>query len=167
MKDELREDELFHKYLDIVKTISKRIDTSKITIEVRMMHSERSSRPLKGTRPTNEKLYEAVAKDLAVRSRLTELKATLAVEIDLLEMTLEATNGHLRTKYVEYFDSYKNVEEKKMLGKKILLRGHELAQSLQSAQSHIDMIIKDIDQAGFSMRNMVDLFKILHERTPV
>jgi hypothetical protein len=160
----IKNDDVFIRYQDIVATIDKRIDTSKITNEAKLLHAERKSRTLKGTRPTNDQLYEAVARDLAVRSRLTELKLNLTVESDNLATAQTTIAAHLRVSYAEFMTEYKTQEDKKVLLRRVLRKGTELLERINSVSDQLDLLIKDIDQASFSLSHLVSLFKILHER---
>ena len=164
LKNLLTDDEVYRKYSDITRVMEKRVDVNQILTEAKLLHAQRSARSLVGTRPTNEKLYEAVAKDLAVRGRLVELRMTLNVEIDNLSTTLATVTAHTMLKCDDVLSAYKTVDARKTAMRKVTRRGSELLEKLKSADDQLSTIVKDIDQASFSLSHMVTLFKILHER---
>ncbi len=162
-KERLGEDATFQQYRRIVSTIEKRVTVSKFVVEARSLHSSRTMRNLKGNAPSSDKVYEAIVRDMAARSRIVELKMTLFVEKELLESALSSISAHIRALY-DLSDLARTLDEKKVLLKKVLNKGYTLLEEIASAVEVMDLIVKDIDQAGYAVRNLVELIKLRIER---
>lgn len=163
LREELREDKTFQQYRRIVKTIDERVNLIKNVTEARSLHGARTMRELKGNAPTTQKVYEAIVRDMATRSRIIELRIALFTEKELLDSALSSVTAHVRSVY-DLNEAGRTLDQKKQLMKKILNRGFVLLEELKSALEVFDLIIKDIDQAGFAVRNLVELVKIQIER---
>lgn len=163
LKKALAEDDTYLRFRNIVRTIQKRINVEKNLIEARSLHGARTVRTLKGTAPSATALYEATVREAATRARLTEIKITLYVEEQLLKASLDATISHLRTAYDLSFVG-NTQEDRKLVVRSILRSGYKLHDELTSAINILDLIVKDIDQAGYSTRNLIDIVKIQTER---
>lgn len=163
LKEQLREDSTFQQYRRIVSTIEGRVTITKFVIEARSLHGARTMRTLKGTAPSSDKVYDAIVRDAATRSRLVEMEIALLVERDLLKSAMAAVSAHLQSSY-DLGELARTLTDKRTLIKKILKRGHSLLDEMESAKDALDLIIKDIDQAGFAARNMVEIIKLRVER---
>lgn len=159
----LKDDNTFVRYRNIVKTIKERISLEKNLAEARSLHAARTIRSLKGSTPSPASLYEASVREAATRARLTELKVTLYVEKELLKEAIDSTVSHIRSAYdMTYVGSTQ--EERKLALRSMLRSGYRLLDELNAALDVLDFVIKDIDQCGYSLRNMIDIVKIQIER---
>lgn len=162
-KTALKEDPTFLRYRNIVRTIKERINVDKNLAEARSLHGARTIRSLKGTAPSPSTLYEASVREAATRARLTELKVTLYVEKELLSEAIESTVSHVRSAY-DMSDLGSTQEERRLAIRSMFRGGYRLLDELKAASDVLDFIIKDIDQCGYSLRNMIDIVKIQIER---
>ncbi len=145
--------------------IDERINVDSIQREVQLIQSGRLTRNLAGKPPSSKVLYEAIAKDIANRARLTELRSQLTPEIGLLNRALANTESHVRYAYSdELSECGSTAEARKMILRRVLQSGHSLRDTLDVLVSGIDYTVKDIDQSSFGTSNLVKILMLLTER---
>lgn len=162
---DIREDENYKKYKRVLKLIKKRLDIERDRSEVMSIHASRGSRAIYGEKQYSKKvLYEANAKDLMHRSRLTEIREMNSIQISYLKEARDALHRYILTKYKIEMRSYSNQQARKALLDSVTKAASEMIAESQALIDTIDMFIKDIDQAGHSIRHMVDILKLIAEK---
>lgn len=160
----IRADARYKKFKKIVTEAQERVDFEKDREEALALHSGLVVRTIYGKKMYSSKtLLESLAQVQANRSRLVELRVRSSIHISYVK---EASSAFKRYIYTAYADDMRNAEYRtKDQREALLMRLTAIAEEFMSeGNSHLDMIdtfIKDLDQAGFSMKHMVDVLRLL------
>lgn len=157
----LKEDAQFKKFRNIVATLRTAINVEKDTAEALSLHSSRTSRNLYKLPKGPRSLLEASLMDMSFRSRLTEIRIQLASNGAILEEAVKAIKRYINTEFNDELNAYSNVEQKRNMVERVIASALDLQASCESTIATIDDLIKDLDQAGFHLRNAVEIMKIL------
>lgn len=157
----LKEDAQYKKFRNIVATLRLSINTEKDMTEALSLHSSRTSRGLYAKPKGPRILLEASLMDMSFRSRLTEIRIQLSSHTAILEEAIKAIKRYLNTEFSDELNMYSNVEQKKNMIERIIASALDLQASCESTIATIDDLIKDIDNAGFHLRNAVEILKLL------
>lgn len=162
---DIREDSNYKKYKRVLKTVSSRLDVDSARQEILAIHASRASRSIYGEHQYSKKvLYEANAKDLMHRSRLTEIRENISIQISYIRESRSALHRYILTRYKAEMRAYSNQQSRSALLDSITHRALEVISENQSIIDSIDMFIRDIDQAGHNIRHMVDILKLIAEK---
>lgn len=162
---DIKEDLVFKKYQAVVATVQGSLDPEKIKAEALFLHKTRPSRELFREKMSPVKTNDAILRDLSNRARLVELRVNLALQVDLLTTTLSSLKDHLLTAFGdEIKEVASNAELRSALMHKVTARGRTLKAEYETVLALLDKLIEDIDKAGFSLRNSMELIKVLTER---
>lgn len=161
--DAIRIDPTYRKFRSAVDTIKERVTPTAAVAEARSLHAKRSIRNLKGKTPSAHAVYAAATEDASNRARLIELRTNLMIEVELLDMLIDSTAAYLIASHD--LSGYATTKgERSDVINRILKRGVELRAELKSAMNVLDLIVKDIDQAGYAVHNLVEIIKIITDR---
>lgn len=165
LKDLLRKDEQYRSYRNIFRTVQEGLDLQKTLKEATFLHKSRKSRLLFEARVSPQKLQDAILMDMSNRSRLTELKSLLLNEQELLSTAISLGKKHVRATYATILKEYGSTKDAQMLVvDKVFSSGTAFLAEIDSAVEILDLFVRDIDQAGFSLRNVVETLKMMLER---
>ena len=130
--------------------------------ECKTLHNARLSTKIRDNKGqfSVQLLYDANAIDLATRSRMVFLAANLKLRLSKLETAFDAINTYIINKYT---NDLRTIDAKNKYAKRILNSYIKRINTAHAALEFIEALIKDIDQSGFSMRNIVDCVKLLSE----
>lgn len=164
LKMSLLKDDTFKRYRQIVKTIKDKIDLEELEDEMMRLHSGRISRTLYGTTPSGDKLQSASLQDSSNRSRLAEIQVRVTKQADILHIAMDATRIYLAGEFRDYVDDLKTKGERTAFFDGYLKNGVVLLAKMRSFSNRIDIIVKDIDQTGFSLKRSVDILELIYSR---
>jgi hypothetical protein len=165
LKDSLRESSEYQTFTRIVKTVRATLIIDKILKEAEFLHQNRKSRSLHARKLSALDLQEAILNDMANRSRLTELRSLLSRQYELLGTAIETIKRHIRFHHRDDVDELApKVGDKTALIDMILQSPLKTKSEIAGASEVLDIYIKDIDQAGYALRNSVDLLKLILDR---
>lgn len=161
----LRKDEAYKRYRSILSTVKESFDIEKHLKEAGYLHRKRKSRLLFETRVSPQKLQEAILIDLSNRSRLVEIKIMILNEQELLTTSISICKKHIRATYPDVLKEYGSTKEAQLLVvDKVFSVGLSTLAEIDKAVTILETLIKDIDQAGFGLRNVTETLKMLLER---
>lgn len=165
MISDVHSDKHYITFNKIYIRIQKSIDIDAIIDECRVLHNSRISTKIKDNKGQfkPEMLIDANAIDLANRARMTYLASDLQLKLSKLNSAMEAFENYLLNEYSTAYQ-LKTVEARKRFAKLIMKTQLKYYQQGMAALDFINALIKDIDQTGYGLRNMVDLIKILSEK---
>lgn len=167
MLEELKEDEIYLTTRRICSTVKKSLDIHRIADEAKVLHLSRTSTQIYKLKLEPTSLAEAALKDVSVRSRLSELKASAYRQKIVLEKATEKCQAHVSVVYqAEIKLLTSNASDRKHLFNKILAPIVELISDLDGLLEILEIHLKDIDQASFALRNATEMLKVLMERAP-
>ena len=145
--------------------IGSRVNVDNIYRECKLLNASRSAKNLADEVPSAPKLYDAIAKESATRSRLTSIRCALFPEMSLLKSAIRKIESHLRVAYAQDIKKYgSTVEERNQVVRRILHKGHYLLDSIESAIAVVDMILKDLDQNSYYTSNLTQVLGFMLDR---
>ncbi len=161
----IKNDKAYKQLRETTETITASVDHDKILREVKTLHNDRPSRNLYKIAMEPSKLFIASAQDMSHRSRMSELKVTLFQRMKSLEKIIEETEVHIGSKFQEEIRAKaKTAHERKTLIAKFLQTPLGALKDLSYSIEVIDIYIKDIDQASYSLQRCVEVVKMTVER---
>ncbi len=151
----------YKKYKSIVQNIASDVNTEQVIKDTQLIHKSRLSRTLR-KQASPVALQEASLNDLTQRSRLIEMRVALFVHMASLKLTLKQTAEFLSVKYAKSLKGFcGTAQERKAAIDIVLQEGITLQDSMQTALDVIDMVVKDIDQGGYGLKNSIEVVKML------
>jgi len=159
---EIRNDPSFTKFKRVVRITGTRLNLEKDREEALASHAARTSRTLHGSKRYSPKdLIDATLTDGRTRSRLVEIRVKASNHIELLEDACDAIKHHLFTEYHEQLKAFSTVDQRSALVKRVQRVALNMVAEGRTLLDLLDQIIKDIDQNGHSLRNSMELLKLL------
>lgn len=161
----LRADPIIEKALSLVEQSESAISLERVEREMRVLHESRTSRKLYKAALEPSSLSEASLRDMSNRSRLSELKAQVYVQKNALDVALEAATAHMTTKYAAVLREVASTAgDRKYVIRKVLNPLVARIGELGATMEVLDIHIKDIDQAAWSVKVAADMLKVILER---
>lgn len=158
----IRDDPEYAKFKVIFTRIRERVDLDKDLNEVLNLHAGRTSRKLYGEKQYSVKaLLDASLKDMSYRSRMVEIRVRASVQISVLEESVVALRKYLSTEYADDLREFGTVAERKSFVDRVLKSPLAYIEEANSLLDTIDILLKDLDQASFGLRNMLECLKLL------
>lgn len=162
-RNTLREDPSLSRFSEILRTCQGSININSTEAELRSLHANRKSRKLSSGNVSASKLSDAISIEAYTRSRLTELKLMVYRTVQLLRTNLAIARRHIQTEYrneVRELSGTTKADREAFLDR-LFPGALSLLDELESVQTQIDYIIKDIDQVGYSMRELRELLNMV------
>ena len=145
----------------LIKKGKYHVDTVAYDAEVDKLHAKRLVRSLKTTELVNSfqrKFTDAALQNQAYRSRIIAIKKRCYNVSADLEEHLDTLRGYLRTKYPVSLSEYKTVADKNAAINSVLEKPIKLLSDLSRMDVGLEMIVKDIDQASWSLKAISEAF---------
>lgn len=161
---ESRRDPVIVKAFAVKVESDSALNLERIEREIKILHESRTSRTLYKVALEPTKLAEASLRDMSCRARLSELKKEVFLQKMLLEAAFEACAAHLSTKYGEDLRQLaSNATERKYLNNKVLSPLVSRIAELDATAMLLEIDMKDIDSAGFAIRNATEMMKLIYD----
>lgn len=158
----VRDDIVYVKFKKILEVTMTKVNIEADTSEALALHASRTSRRLNGEdRYSAKKLIDANLKDLACRARLVELRVKNDKKLRYLTEACEAMRRHITTEYADDLLDYKTVAERKAFIDRILKSANAFLSEGEAMLTMLDTLIKDLDQCGYSLKNVIECLKLL------
>lgn len=158
----LKADTRYKKFRKAVEAAQERVDFEKDRSEALNLHSSLLVRSLYGKKQYSSKtLIEAVSQVQANRSRLVELRVRSSIHLSYIKEYSANFRRYVYTQYSDTLKSYKTRDQRDALLLRLTAKAEEFLSEGESHLNLIDTLIKDLDQAGFAMRHMIDVLKLL------
>jgi hypothetical protein len=111
------------------------------------------------------RFLRAVLQNQANRSRFVEIKVRCFVTKERLDRHLTKLRQHLMSRYSGALrNSAGTQEERRSIVNNELAEAMELQQSIKTVMDIADLIINDVDQAGWDMKRIIDAMTLIQER---
>ena len=163
---EIRKDPNYAKFLKIVEGIRKRIDLEAITTEALGLHSARTSRSLHGNdRYSPTALIDASLKDLSFRARMVEMRVRLDIAVSNLSEAVAAIKRHISTEYNDELRDFSTAEQRRSFVDRVIKNSNQFLSEGEALIKTLDHLIKDLDQAGHSMRHIIECLKLMSQNS--
>lgn len=151
----------YKQYRRILKTVMESVDLAALEKEAKTLHQSRPSRHLTPKQISPRVLTEAHMRDIANRARLVEIRVSLAEHQAQLELCVRTVRGFLT---IEFGDASPatNRDDRRAYFDRYFRNGIAFLDEVNRIIAMLDLFIKDLDQCGFSMRNLVTLLQMIY-----
>ncbi len=154
----------FKKFVHVYKVEYEKLHIQQDIDEILAMNSSRMSRELYDKRQYKpEVLMDASSKDSAFRSRIVELRVKANLHIQAMQSAVTAISNYIYITYVKDDRQFSSESQRRTYIDMILKR---YITEIEFASRMIDLadtIVKDIDQSGFMVHNMIECLTLLAE----
>lgn len=158
----IRGDTRYKKFKKILMASKDKLDFEKDRQEALMLHSGLLVRTIYGKKLYSSKtLLESLSQVQANRSRLVELRVRSSIELSYVQEASKALRRYVYTTYADDLKEYRTKDQREALFLRLTAVAEEFLSEGESHLGLLDTLIKDLDQAGFAMKNMVETFKLL------
>jgi len=158
------EDKRVKRLLSDVCSGNMSIDVNASLDEMETIHRSRMVRSLKTKSLFGvggaQKIAEVIQQNQANRSRVVEIKLGALRRRMLLEERLELTATYLRVKYSNNLSEYRTVGERSSVIDSLLEPVNKLVSELSRVEEYADIVLEDMDKAGWSLKNLEDAMSI-------
>ena len=159
--DTIRSSTPFKKYESILDLILKQFDAHALFEEAKALHAGRKSRNLKVKNIAPMTLAEANLQDVSHRARLVEVRVSITEHASSLATAIKAAKRATLIRYSPDID-VSGVTAKRLYVERFFKEGEAYLAEMNMIMDSLDHFIKDIDQAGYAMKNTVALLNMVY-----
>lgn len=160
----IREDEEYQKFRKVIRLELERLKLEQDQKEVLSLHASRLSRGIYDKRQYSaQMLIDASMMDLSFRSRIVEIRVKASLHISIMEAAIGSIRKYLYSKYVQSSSSFSTENSRQSYIDTILKSYIKEVEKAKAFLQLCDTLVKDIDQATFNLRNMLECLKLLSE----
>lgn len=166
IRKKIRKDKRFKS----IKSIYKTNPLFQVTIdeyrdEIRTMFKIRIFRSLNTKSPNIlNKLAEALVQDQSFRSRMTEILSQLVMAKKSLNDMAERFFDYASTEYARDLKAIGAAKERSSFVRDVLSEYFTYCENLDNLMMEIDIYVKDIDKAGYTAKNLIEVVDMLTYR---
>lgn len=162
--DSIRNDDEYKKFKRIIKLELDRLNIEQDQKEVLSLHSSRLSRSIYDKRQYSAQvLIDASMMDLSFRSRIVEIRVKASLHVSIMQAAISSIKKYIYSKYVQNSAQFSTEASRQAYIDTVLKNYVKAVDAVESFLQLCDTIVKDIDQAGFNLRNMLECLKLLSE----
>lgn len=154
----LKSDEHYQKYRRILQ--NKAVDIEGVYQELTNLHAGRAVRNM--DIPSPKKAAKASMQEVGYRSRLVELRVTTNREFTNLCVAHQAIKDHIAHHHAGLIEG-RSIDDRQRSLRRLLPAGERRISELETLIEAIDLVISDIDQAGFALKRVVDSLAITNK----
>jgi tRNA U34 5-carboxymethylaminomethyl modifying GTPase MnmE/TrmE len=159
LKTDILEDARVSRALSRLKKSS--IDPITVYANLQAMHSSRPVRALnksKVLKNSNGELLEANLTDIAFRSNLVEQKLNIMKDSLRRQEQIKAVSNYIMVKYASRIkEQHKTVTAQRAYVKFLLEKYTEVSSMLEDLLKVIDLVVEDIDSAGWALKRVQEI----------
>lgn len=133
-----------------IEGLEREIDSLHLTRQVRKLKTEEIIQSFQ------KKFIEAALQNQAYRSRLVEIKVKCFRVAAKLEEHISVVRSYLGITYPNSLRKYRTVGERKQAINSVLEEPTSFLTKLELKDRELEVIIKDLDQASFSLKHIID-----------
>lgn len=160
----IREDEEYQKFRKVIRLELERLKLEQDQKEVLSLHASRLSRSIYDKRQYSAQiLIDASMMDLSFRSRIVEIRVKASLHISIMEAAIGSIRKYLYSKYVQSSNNFSTENSRQSYIDTILKSYIKEVEKAKAFLQLCDTLVKDIDQAAFNLRNMLECLKLLSE----
>lgn len=166
LRKKLAQDVVWKRFRTQVRDLEA-VDVEKYLDELRKMHKSRSVRMLGAmTQTSGKKVGDAVSQEIAVRSRCTEIVLDCIVMRNLLTTATSVLKKHIEANYPKTLRTMgvTTVTQRRNLLDALTNPYLEKLDSLHTVIEIADLIVADIDQAGFGIKHINEALQVATRR---
>lgn len=159
---EVRESQKYKLFKKIYAKALTKIDVERDRKEVLGLYSSRTSRRLYGDKQYSVKrIMEASANDMMVRSRIVEIRVQIKMHASYVEEAINALSKQVAIEYKDDLKQFRTADLRKGVGDRLFKEPLAMLAEVDSFVAMIEHFVKDIDQSGFALRNLLEGLKLL------
>ena len=165
LKRALKRDKVWHRFVEISKG-AYRPEFSGFVVEMQKLHKTRTVRQLATAMPTGKRIGEAAMVDQSVRSRCTEICMDIMASSSYLSMSIDNMRRYILANYDEILvdAGATRITEKRTIVDGLFNTANSRLQQLYDILDVADLVIKDIDQAGWALARTTTALEIAVKR---
>jgi hypothetical protein len=165
LKELIKSDDEYRKFRKIVTTVRDRLNIEKDTSEALASHASRTSRSLYGNKSYNPRaIVEASLHDLSNRSRLVELRVKCDIQISHLHEAVKSIRKYLGTEFKDALSMHKTIADRSAAIDGYIKTALSVEAEGKALVDMLDFLIKDIDQANFSIRATINALELVDSK---
>lgn len=159
---QIKSDPNFTKFNRIFEGIKKQVNIETSLNEALSLHASRTSRDITGEKRYNPKIIiDASLKDLSYRARLVEIRVKNDLQLSILKEAIDAMKRHVQTEYAEDLREFSTADQRRAFADRVVKSAKEFLAEGESFMDILDTLIRDIDQAGFTIKHIIECMKLL------
>lgn len=162
----IKKDDKWARFQAVYKT-AYRPEFDKYIDEIQQLHRTRSIRVLGAqAAPSGKKVADAAMRDQSTRSRCVEICMDVTRSRNHLAITMNTVQSYLGAEYSQLLsdNGVRAVTEKRSIVESLFGAAQRRLQELDSITEIADMVIKDVDQASFSIKHTVEALTVATQR---
>lgn len=166
LRKALKTDELWKRFRLIEKGANKP-EFEAFIDELKRLHSTRSVRVLGAqSAPSGRKVADAAMRDQSVRSRCVEISMEITHSRNYLSIAMLTVKSHINATYggVLLDAGIRSITERRSMVESLFGKAERTLDSLDTITEIADMVIKDVDQASFSIKHTVEALSVATAR---
>lgn len=163
IKSDIRDCSDFKKFKKIVQQVQSRMNVEKDQAEAIALNAGRTSRKLYGDRKYSPKaLIDASLNDLAVRSRLVELRVRASNQIDILNDACKAMKNSMLTNFQDRMKKmFSTVGDRNAFMENMIANALEIERDGAAMIKALDALITDIDKSSYHLKGVIECLSML------
>jgi hypothetical protein len=159
---EIRKDPNYRKLQQKYEKVSGSLDLDALYKEATGLQSGRLSRNISGDNRYSPKfIIDANLRDLSYRARLVEIRVSLDRKLKSLEEMVQAVKRYVSTEYAEDLSELRTAEQRRNFANRVVKNQEQYLADGNSLVGSIDLLIKDIDQASYHFKTIIECLKLL------
>lgn len=162
----IKDDKRYKRLRDIYKTSTLfQLTVPEYTKEVRQLFQIRGFRTfnVNGTNSLS-KLASLIVEDQSYRSRMIEIYATVCSAIKSLDDMLSRFQDYATVTYARDLKAVGAAKERERMVRNVMSEYYKYKDDLELLRDEIDLYVKDIDKAGFALKNLVETLALIERR---
>jgi hypothetical protein len=165
LRNSLKTDDSVRKFLRIFESSLSALSVPSVQQELASLHAARKSRSLSSASVTAAKLQDAILVDSYTRSRMVELKVLVHRNSELISSALSAVKKHVLVSFADEVSAVARTKyERDHAIDRVFQNAVHHKAELASLSEEIDLLLRDIDQTSFALRNTAELLKVILDR---
>lgn len=166
LRKSLRKDKRWQRFRNIIdQAYLPEFDA--FTDEIERLHKTRGVRVLGAQAlPTGKKVADAAMRDQSVRSRCVEIVMSVTRSRNYLAIQMDTVRSYLMAQYMQLLhdEGIRTITEKREIINSMFSRADTCLHRLDTITQIADMVIKDVDQAGYALKHTVEALSVATKR---
>jgi len=153
----------YKRYKRILQGIKDQFDPEALREEMRGLFQARLTRDIRPKKVDPKVLLDANAVDVSYRSKLVDMRVNLAEYRKTITDASSAVRKWILSEYTD-IAGVKTSEQRKNYVDRFFRGSNRLTADIDNLMEQLEWYIKDIDSAGFRMKDMKDLVEMIYTR---
>lgn len=164
LKLALKKDSRYLRYKSIGRTIEETLPYETMCAEIEVIQSARKVRTGSLSDLQPRELLDVSMDEVSHRARLTEILVQAKRKRHDLAAVIDGVWRYISTEYADELRDFRTKDERSQAVTTCMGKGYELLSSLDSLIDQCETTIKDIDQTGFALSRIANLFELVLRR---